>query len=143
MKLSSVVVSTLALAAVVLMNCTPSNKQATTENLIGKNWVLERAESLPIPDGLPTALKIKVEPNLLTGNTICNTISAKNTIDNNGKFSIENLVATERACEEKAFNEFDMHYVRKLEKISGWKVKDGKLLLMEGDIASLIYTREK
>lgn len=112
------------------------------EQLADKTWVLKEAKDLALPKNQASKPSIRFSNSAIAGNTYCNTLSATYTMGNKNEITFSNMMATERACEDQDINAIDIQYLKKLESISAWAIKEGNLILLINGEAALIYTPE-
>jgi len=126
----------------VLTACKTMKKNQSASKLTGE-WVLNYITGPRIafnglyPNAKPT-INFKENPEEISGNTSCNGFSCKLTINGNKMTIAEPGAMTMRYCEgggEKVF--LDM-----LQKVTGYDVQGNTLVMLQGDIAVMRYTKK-
>ncbi|SMC61546.1 META domain-containing protein [Pedobacter africanus] len=125
-----------------LTACNTMKQNKSAGKLTG-DWVLNYITGPRIafdglfPNDKPT-INFKENPEIISGNTSCNGFSCKLTIKGNNMSISQPGPMTMRYCEgggEKVF--LDM-----LQKVTGYDVQGNTLVMLQGDIVVMRYTRK-
>jgi heat shock protein HslJ len=117
-----------------------SSGSSTANPLLHDIWALESIEGEKIiidetVKNLPV-LEIYIKEERVHGNTSCNTINGKVTIDGN-KISFLEIITTEMACPGNV----EQKFLSALNKIDNYKIEKMKLYLFEDDTELLVFKK--
>jgi len=111
---------------------------ARADDLSGKRWTLTQ-----IGGQNWTAEKPYVEfdraQSKLSGDAGCNRFSGTLEVKYSS-IKVSRLISTKRACLDEAANRMESRFLGELERITRFEMRDGKLVLLAGDLPSLVLS---
>lgn len=114
-------------------------KDETAEQLYGRTWVAEIMAGQPAAASVDTTIVV-AEDGKVNGNTGCNGYFGSVILDGTA-MSFGNLGVTQRLCPEPASSQ-EAQFLRTLDRTRGYRLEDGRLLLLNGSGDTLAQFRD-